>query len=218
MSIVAEFVIPADAVPGGKTLEAFPDANIQLERIVPTSETALPFFWVFGAEAEAFLNRFKREPEIDDAQILTEVDYGALFKATWAPEARIVDGIKTLRATIIEAYGAEGKWTFKVRARDRRRLATFQQIFSDEGIPVELRRIYDYSEMVATDRPLTPEQRETLRVAYEEGYFEQPRGITQEELGERFGISGRAVSNRLRRGTSNLIASSILDPTEGNSP
>ena len=47
-------------------------------------------------------------------------------------------------------------------------------------------------------------------MAYRAGYFEQPRETTQDELGECFGISHRAVPDRLRRGIRNLIAQTLL--------
>lgn len=213
MSIVADFLIPPEAVPSGETLTEFPGATIQLERIVPTEERALPFFWVFDADPEAVLEHLRTEGEIAAVDMLAETDDGALFKAEWEAEAEVIEGIRALRATILEATGTTGGWLFQVRAEDRERLATFQRIFTDQGIPVEVRRIYNFAELVETGRSVTPEQRETLVAAYERGYFDQPRGITQEELGAEFDISGRAVSNRLRRGTRNLVASTLLEPT-----
>lgn len=49
--------------------------------------------------------------------------------------------------------------------------------------------------------------------ALEEGYFDKPRAVTQADLAERFDISRRAVAERLRRGTRNLVAET-LQPTE----
>lgn len=214
MSIVAEFVIPADAVPGGRTLGELPEATIELERIIPTGSAALPFFWMFGADPVVFCDRIQTEPEIANVDVLAEVDNGALFRATWTPEASIIGGIKALNATILTAIGSSEEWMFRVRAKNRERLAAFQQLFSEQDIPVELRRIYNFAELVDGDRPLTPEQRETLLAAYREGYFDQPRRVSQAELGKQFDISGRAVSNRLSRGMKNLIASALLEPVD----
>lgn len=214
MSIVAEFSIPPEAVPSGRTLTEFPEITIQLERIVPADARVLPFFWVFDGDVEAVFEHLRAEPGIDDVAVLAEVDHRALFQAEWTPEAETIQGIKTLRATILEARGTAAEWLFQVRAESRERLSAFQQLFTEQGIPVEVCRIYNFAELVETGRPLTPDQRETLVAAYEHGYFDQPRRVTQEDLGERFGISGRAVSNRLRRGVRNLIASTILNPTD----
>lgn len=217
MSIVAEFSIPAEAVPGGDTLSELPEATIQLERIVPSNHQVLPFFWVFDADSRTFLERLRSESEIADATVLAETDPGTLFHATWTPEAEVINAIKRLQATIIEAEGTADGWWFQVRAENRERLAAFQRVFTDQGISVEVRRIYNFARMVESGRPVTPEQREVLVAAYEQGYFDQPREVTQTELGDQFGISGRAISNRLLRGTKNLISSTLLEPADRES-
>lgn len=210
MAVVAEFTIPPEALPGGSTLEELSGLTIELERIVPTTDTAFPFFWVLGDEVDEFLEHASDHPELESLEVLARVQGAALFRATWRPDAAVIEGIKTLRATIMDATGTAEQWRFQVRAESRERLDEFQRVFTDQDIPVQLERIYSFSEVARTERPLTDEQRETLLAAYREGYFDQPRGITQEGLAERFDISARAVSNRLRRGTRNLVASTIV--------
>lgn len=213
MSIVAEFSLPPGAIPGGETLEGLPEATIRLERLVPTGDAALPFFWVFDCDPQRFLDGLEREPAVADTEVLAEVETSALFRAEWTPDAAVIGGIRDLEATILDATGTADGWTFQVRAENRERLGAFRQIFTSQGVDVEIRRIYSFSELMEGDRLLTPEQRKTLILAYQRGYFDEPRQVTQAELGDQFDISGRAVSNRLRRGTRNLITSTLLDPT-----
>lgn len=210
MAAVAEFTIPPEALPGGSTLEELSGLTIELERIVPTADTAFPFFWVVGDEVDEFLEHASEHPELESLEVLARIQGAALFRATWRPDAAVIEGIKTLRATIMDATGTAEEWRFQVRAESRDRLNEFQRVFTDQDIPVQLERIYSFSEVARTERPLTDEQRETLLAAYREGYFDQPRGITQEGLAWRFDISARAISNRLRRGTRNLVASTIV--------
>ena len=206
MSIIAEFSIPPRALPGGDLLTAMPNTTIELERIVPTEENALPFFWVWTDDVTTFVNNAQNDPEIADITVLEEVEHGALVRATWTPEADLIHAIKTLRATILEAHATAEEWTFRIRAEHQEGIATFQEIFTTHDIPVILDRLYDLSELVDDHRTVvTDEQRETLLAAYEQGYYERPREIDQQELGEQFDITSRAVSDRLRRGTANLI-------------
>lgn len=213
MSIVAEFSLPPQAIPGGETLEAVPEATIKLERLVPAGDAALPFFWVFDADPEEFLDELCSEPEIEAIEVLAEVEVSALFQAEWTPDADVIRRIQNLEVTILDATGTSDGWTFQIRAQDRERLGAFKQIFTSQGIDVEIRRIYSFAELMEGDRLLTAEQRKTLLLAYQRGYFDEPRAVTQSDLGDEFDISGRAVSNRLRRGTRNLIISTLLDPT-----
>jgi hypothetical protein len=52
---------------------------------------------------------------------------------------------------------------------------------------------------------LSDVQRETLRVAYESGYYSVPRAAALGELAARLGVSHQAISERLRRGVGSLI-------------
>lgn len=212
MAIVAEFSIPADAIPGGRTLASLPGVRIELEHIVPTTDSVLPFFWVFGAEAGEFLDHAASEPEIANLRVLSETDSAVLFEAEWTADAPVIAGIERLQPTILDATGTVDGWEFQVRATSRERLADFQRVFSDEGIPVELRRVSNFSEMVETQRPLTDAQEELLVAAYHEGYFDEPRRATQGDLAERFDVSSRAISNRLRRGLRNVVGSTLVEP------
>lgn len=211
MSVVAEFTVPAQALPFGETLVAIPNTEIEVERIVPTQESALPFFWVWGCEPEIFLEDAETEPNVANVNLLSHVNEGALFQAEWAPNANIIKGIKRLNATLIEATGTADHWRFEVRTQDQSAFTDFQELFNEEGVSIELQRLYDLEQLVEGNyQSVTPEQREALIAAYQEGYYDQPRQITQEELGDQFDISHRAVSERLRRGTQNLISETLL--------
>lgn len=211
MSLVAEFIIPAQALPFGDTLAAMPNMRLEIERIVPTKESAFPFFWIRGSDPETFLERAQNESGVHEIMLLDRMDDRALFRAEWSPDTQLVRGIKELDGTIIESVATSDHWRFEVRAQHRDAFARFHQVFHDDGITVELNRLCDLSELIEDDqRPLTPQQRETLLTAYQNGYFEKPRDITQEELGEQFDISHRAISDRIRRGTRNLVAATLL--------
>ncbi|WP_331234026.1 helix-turn-helix domain-containing protein [Natronorarus salvus] len=215
MSVVAEFTVPAEALPGGDALVEMPDVRIEIERIVPTQEAALPFFWVWGEQPERFMERAGMEPNVADVDLLERFDGGALFRAEWSPEAELIEGIKRLNATIIEATGTSDHWRFEVRTQDPEAFTSFQEVFEQQGISVHLQRLYDLAELVEGDtQPVTPKQRETLLTAYREGYYDNPREISQAELGAHFGISNRAVSDRLRRGTRNLIAMRLFESSD----
>lgn len=211
MTLVAEFTIPPEAFPFGETLAREPEIEIEVDRIVPTGETALPFFWVRGCHPEEFMAHAEAEPAVEDTRLLETVDETALFRAKWRPNAAVVRGLERLDATIVESVGTPRHWRFEVRAQDRDTFAAFQEVFEEQDIPIDLHRLYDLEELVEGDhRALTPDQRQALLMAYREGYFDTPRSVTQDELGERLDVSGRAVSERLRRGISNLVASTLL--------
>lgn len=219
MSLVAEFTIPTESLPGGNVLRAEPDIRVELERIVPSKEAALPFFWVWGDDPDDFLDQFEADSEIRGVKVLDRVEEGVLVRAQWAPETAMITALEGLDATILEAVGADEEWRFQIRASDRERFTEFRGIFTDHDIPVELIRLYNFAELVEDEHyTITAKQREALIEAFRRGYFEDPRAASQEDLGTHFGISGRAVSKRLRLGTRNLIANTLAtSPFEADS-
>lgn len=54
---------------------------------------------------------------------------------------------------------------------------------------------------------LTDTQRETLRLAFDTGYYQQPRETSLEELAEALGVSKSAVSQRLNGAERKLVQS-----------
>ncbi|WP_231182864.1 hypothetical protein [Haladaptatus sp. DYF46] len=46
MSIITEFTIDSNEFVFGASMAKIPDTTIELERIVPTSDAVMPFFWV----------------------------------------------------------------------------------------------------------------------------------------------------------------------------
>lgn len=211
MSLVAEFTVPTEALPFRPALESTSDLRIELDRIVPTDEAAFPYFWVVSEDPEGFLDAARRESDVEAVTMLEEMRERALFRAVWSPDAELIRAIDGLEGTIVEAVGTSERWRFEIRAQERAAFAKFQQVFSQRQIPIQLHRLYDLAEFVEGDQaPITDAQREALITAYRQGYYDEPRGTTQRELGEGFGVSSRAVSDRLRRGTRNLIAATLV--------
>lgn len=149
MSLVAEFTIPPEALPFGDTLVDKRAVRIEVKRIVPTHESALPFFWVWGSDPEQFMAAAEREPDVTDTRLLERVEDGALFRAEWSPNAAVINGLEQLEATIVESEGTAERWRFEVRAEDRDTFARLQRVFREEGIPVSLDRLFSPSGHVA---------------------------------------------------------------------
>ncbi|WP_458210879.1 helix-turn-helix domain-containing protein [Haladaptatus sp. NG-SE-30] len=56
---------------------------------------------------------------------------------------------------------------------------------------------------------LTSEQLDAIRIAYNHGYYEIPRGIDQEEIGTLLDVSHQAASERIRRANKKIIEQSL---------
>lgn len=222
MSVVVELSIPPGELPAGDALAEAPEAHVELERVVPAGETALPYLWVLGDDADRFVERVREDPAIEDPTVLDRVEYGVLLRVTWIPDGTILDEIRAAEATILDATGTAEGWSFRVRTPDRDGLSTLIDGLEDYDVPVSIESIRGTARVRDQDSyGLTSCQESALLAAYEEGYFETPREVSQAELGERFDVTARAISDRIRRGTRNLVETTIRSPTprrNGRSP
>lgn len=211
MSIVADFKIPVSALPGNGLFEELPDAEIEIERIVPTSSSIMPFFWVWDQNADIFTRIAEDDPNIISAKKLYYSKNGTLYNTTWNPQDPVIHIFESCNLTLLEGFGTYHGWEFKFRGDNRDDFANFQKSFSNTEANVHLQNIYeltDYREKRHID--LTSKQREALILAYKNGYYEEPRRITQQELGNELEITSRSISHRLRRGTRQLIHSTLI--------
>lgn len=215
MTSLAEFVLPATEFPLGCVFETRPEARLELDRVVPNADTVMPFFWVHDAEGEMreILSAFDGLTELRSITLMEELGDKGLFRAEWDPEYMgIMGAIAATDVTVISASGSNSGWTFELRAETVESFSQFQSHCRDHEIPVSLARLNRLTE-TTTGRGynLTEEQYEALRLAFERGYYDEPRETNLEELAEELGISRPSFSARLKRGYRNLLTATIVD-------
>ncbi|QLG29736.1 helix-turn-helix domain-containing protein (plasmid) [Halorarum halophilum] len=123
-----------------------------------------------------------------------------------------------LGSRTVAVEGRNGEWHADFQFPDRESLVTLRAFCEANDISFTVNSLSEteYPGTVADD--LSESQRETLKTAYESGYFDVPREFSQTELAEELGISTSAVSDRLRRATAQLIEERFgsLDRREGS--
>jgi hypothetical protein len=110
---------------------------------------------------------------------------------------------------LLEASATDGEWTMKFRFPDRSALGDFRSFYRSNDIDVRIHRLYDLTQPKLGRYNVTEKQREALIRALEMGHFDIPREATQADVGEALGITANSVSERLRRGQTNLINDSL---------
>lgn len=210
MTAIADIKIPANQFELGTLVQDHPGMEVELERIVPMKEGFLPFFWVSDGSREGIEETLLGSPDVDEIELLTELEDRSLYRVTWNEHINgFVNSLDQTSATLLEGRGTEAEWFFRLRFPDHAGLSEFGTYCEDRGIDLEVIAVYNPHPPKSGGR-LTVPQRETLKVAHERGFFEVPRRITLAELAEHFGISKQAVSQRIRRGTNNLLLQSEL--------
>lgn len=221
MSVIGEFTVPAKSFALPEALAVVPAVTVEAERLATHSTMeVLPFLWAIGG-SENFRETLTADPTVQRATVAEETEGGVLFKVHWHDQVpELVDEMVDHHATIVEAKGRSGEWQLKLRFVEESQVSTFREHFS--GRRFEVRRLYHPTAPHQREYDLTAEQHAALVAALRSGYFGVPRGASVEDLGEELDISANAVSQRLRRGSANLVRNALTfddanDPEDGNS-
>ncbi|WP_313695366.1 helix-turn-helix domain-containing protein [Halorarum halobium] len=211
MSIIADFSVPAEQFALGRTLNAAPDATAEFERVVTRSrEWVTPCLWVSGGDVDAFRAEVDDDPTVRSATVSDEFESVVLYRVRWAEAVeRLVTEVFERSGTLVAVAGNRNGWRIKLRVHDRSELSALKSRFDDGDLTFSLERLYSPTDPRHPEFTLTGVQRETLVAALERGYFDIPRRATASELAADLGVSTNAVSERLRRGVSNLLRNTL---------
>ncbi|MGM0592411.1 MAG: helix-turn-helix domain-containing protein [Halobacteriota archaeon] len=196
------------------TLEGAPHTKVRPRYLSPASDTL--FFAANGDDFEAFESALATDPTIVSPVLVEDAGQHRVYRVALSESARH----RLAQLSVADAYvhsttGSDGVWNVRMELPGRESLVRLTSQCRRAGISVTIRRLN------AADGPahhnqfgLTAEQERILRIAYETGYFEVPRRASQVGLAESLGISTSAISQRLRRATSELVANTIAFDTE----
>lgn len=211
MATETTFTVAADQFPLGTVFDQLPGVTVDLERLIPARDVVIPYFWVRGTEVDDIESAFTKHPGVEDIRLVDSVEDEYLLRVEWAVDYDDVLTILTeTEVPLLSATGTSEQWTFEIRGDDRSDIADFQRRCREHDIPITLTELHALTPVeTAAESALTEPQQEALLLAYERGYFESPREVTMEELGEELGISQQAVASRLRRGIKHVLANTL---------
>lgn len=207
----ATFTVPSDQFPLGTVFNQLPNVTVELERLVPAQDVVIPYFWVRGTEVADIESAFTEHPGVQGIRLVDSVEDEYLLRVEWTLE---YDDVLTVLAEtsipLIEAIGTNKQWTFDVRGDEQRDIVEFQRRCRELDIPITLTSLTALTPVeTAIEVILTDTQLEALVLAYDRGYFESPREVTLEALGEELGISQQAVGSRLRGGIKAVLGDAL---------
>ena len=204
--------IPAQEFALYETLNSLPGVELEVERVVESGdEAAMPLMWVRNADSEAITTAFENDPSIRDLTLLSSFDNEHLYRMEWISEVDVILQMLTnSHATIMDAYGTDGRWYLRVLYPDRDALTKTTEFVDEGGFTFEVNAIRQMEGKPTGRYGLTESQFEALSTALIDGYYEVPRGIDQSDLADKLGISHQALSERLRRATEALLEDALL--------
>jgi len=212
MAIEASFAIDQSDFPLSAIFDELPDATVELDRVVPTDDAVIPYFWIHAEEIDGFETDLADDAGVRSVAIIDEVEDQIFLRIEWdLSNESILTAMVDTPVTLISGIGDESRWTFEVRSADQKGVSEFQAYCRERDIPIELTELHALSSL-RSDREydLTEGQQRALVLAYTRGYFDSPREATQRDIADELGISHQAVSSRLQRGIRRLVASTLV--------
>ncbi|WP_152039758.1 helix-turn-helix domain-containing protein [Salinigranum salinum] len=182
-----------------------------------TDPTSGKFFYhIESSDFRRFEGGLRTDHTIGEFERVTETGDGkAIYSFEYTDEAKILSPvISTANGVILDMENEGDTWIITVWMSERADLVHLWDYAEQNDIEIELLRVNEYASLGETDAGLTESQREALLVAFEAGYFEEPRNATLSEVAAELDISQPAASGLLRRGIKRLIVSSMMDDSE----
>ncbi|ELZ96251.1 helix-turn-helix domain-containing protein [Haloferax sulfurifontis] len=177
-------------------------------------ETGQFFFAVKNADVAAFEEALEADHTVRDWWLVSEREDSVVYRIGHTNDAILLSPMVTeLGGLMLDACSNEmSGWRVRLQLSDREALSELWEYCEANDISFDLNRMFQQDGwMNGEPSKLTDAQRDALVAAYEHGYFEEPREAALDDLSDVLGISPTAVSGRIRRGTSELVESILVE-------
>lgn len=210
MSLTAEFSLSTEQLSLAPTFSAAPSVELRMEQEYGMSPTApIVFCWVHGEDLDTFEEALTDDETVTDVRLLHDSDDWRFYHMRLTGAASVVtyDTWVELGAMRLSMRYINDRWRIQMYFPDHETFGTFHSFCNDHNLDFQLSNLYNNTSPKhgPSQDHLTTPQRETLRLAHEQGYFEIPRKVTLDDLATEFDVSNQAVSERLRRGCAQLL-------------
>lgn len=179
-----------------------------------TDPTSGKFFYhVESADFRRFEDGLRTDHTVGEFEQVAETGAGkAIYSFEYTDEAKVFSPVvSAANGVVLDMENDGNAWVFTVWMPERTNLAALWDSARRHDIDIELLRVNEYASLGSTDAGLTDSQREALLVAFEAGYFEEPRDATLGDVAAELDISQPAAGGLLRRGIERLIVSSLTE-------
>ena len=144
VTIITDIRVPADAFPLGRILQAYPEVEIELERLIPTHEALMPLFWVTADNEDVVAETLRDDPLVTAVDQLTQTPDRILYAVSWHPDVdALVTILVDLGVDVLRATGTADAWAFRLQFANRATLTQFRERCRDEAIDLTLVNLYN---------------------------------------------------------------------------
>lgn len=196
------------------TLRACPETALEVVQR-RGGETAALFVAADTPDRTGFERALVADETVTGPALVDSSDTTHTYRVELADAAvRVTPVCAALDARVLRTHSEGDGWSLRMKLPTRHSLVEFNDRCSDRDVAVDvtqLRRVEDDGGTGTLG--VSRDQEELLRTALSRGYYDVPRGVSQNELAEALDISKSAISQRLRRATAE-----VLSGTVGNRP
>jgi predicted DNA binding protein len=209
--IIATFSLPHGAVALKQAFQELPELEVEAERIAAHSRAwVMPCLWAANAEFDTTDKVLAADPSVNEIVEAYEFADEKYYQLDWADEVdERIDTYVDQRGSILDAEANADEWQMRIRFVDREQFDAFRDALTEQDMEFELRDLTEPGAPRQSFGKLTPDQRDALVAAREQGYSEVPRQTTARQSADELDASHQAVSERLRREVTSLIDATL---------
>lgn len=214
MATVVDMTVPTGQFALAESFANVPDATVETVRVAAHNpRSVMPFIRVDTEHTSAFDDALRADESTRSVTRLSETDDATLYRVMWGN--RVQGAIETFvqaDGSLLGAVGEEDRWKLRLLFPDQASVSKTYNNWRSRNIDPSIQRVNGVTDMIDYNGiDLSSCQQETLIEAFETDYYDVPRGITLDGLADELDISHQALSERLRRGHRNLIATTLCD-------
>jgi len=161
------------------------------------------FFWTRAPDFDRFESAMATDETVAEYECygerthVSETERLYRIHVSEATEVVLYPAWVQSKGDVIDGGYADGRWYGRMRFSDREGIDRLRRSLDDSTVDLSIEAVYTGPETVSA--ALTDQQRRTLALAAEQGYFDIPREASLADLANELDISQQAVSERLRR-------------------
>ncbi len=177
----------------------------------PTSGKFL--YHVESADFDRFEAGLREDHTVGAFERVVDVNEGeAIYSFEYTDAAKLISPVvAAANGVILDMENDGAAWMLTVWMPERTGLVDVWDYARQHDVAIDLLRVNEYEGLATTDAGLTDSQREALLVAFETGYFEEPRNADLGDVAAELDISRPAASGLLRRGLRRLVVATLVD-------
>lgn len=209
-TLFAEIYVSHERLVLVPTITSTTDVTIQMEG-TPMTESTFLFVSVVGSDFTSFERSLETDATVREATLFSAAADQRVYRIR--PDPDVLPFLPTatdIGVRPLDVKSGNDGWVVRIQMLSRESLIELRKACLEFGTTFRVRQLYDADPNTETDSArLTEHQRDTVLTAYQSGYYNVPRGISQGELAEKLDVSTSAISQQLRRATGQLIASTF---------